>query len=170
MGLSSGGMPSVLPKAPCRSCIFPIEPNMCAFSRKRLCIFTQTFASVVSNVCIGGFKRLHWWFQTFASAVSNVCVQIGQKSGMGVCPSFWPDRCRGGMLFPVPLIPTSLQQNSSLLLICCARSQEGAAEGLSESSWYHLGMWPGLCLQFRPIPAGSFLLDQDGTSFAYIDA
>ena len=86
MGLSRGGMPSVLPKAPCRSCIFPIEPNMCAFSRKRLCIFTQTFASVVSNVCIGGFKRLHWWFQTFASAVSNVCVQIDQKSGMGVCP------------------------------------------------------------------------------------
>ena len=60
--------------------------NVCAFSRKRLCIFTQTFALAVSNVCIGGFKRLHWRFQTFASVVSNVCVQIGQKSGMGVCP------------------------------------------------------------------------------------
>ena len=115
--IAQGGMPSVLPKAPCRSCIFPIEPNMCAFSRKRLCIFTQTFASAVSNVCIGGFKRLRPRFQTFASVVSNVCVQIGQKSGMGVCLSFWPDWCRGGMLFPVPLIPTSLQQNSSLLLI-----------------------------------------------------
>ena len=70
-----------------------------------------------ANVCAFSRKRLHWRFQTFASVVSNVCVQIGQKSGMGVCPSFWPDRCRGEMLFPVPLIPTSLQQNSSLLLI-----------------------------------------------------
>ena len=70
-----------------------------------------------ANVCAFSRKRLRPRFQTFALAVSNVCVQIGQKSGMGVCPSFWPDRCRGGMLFPVPLIPTSLQQNSSLLLI-----------------------------------------------------
>ena len=84
--IAQGGMPSVLPKAPYRSCIFPIEPNMCAFSRKRLCIFTQTFVHFHANVCIGGFKRLRPRFQTFASVVSNVCVQKGQKSGMGVCP------------------------------------------------------------------------------------
>ena len=84
--------------------------NVCAFSRKRLCIFTQTFALAVSNVCVRGFKRLRPWFQTFAS-------RWAKNQGWGVCPSFWPDRCRGGMLFPVPLIPTSLQQNSSLLLI-----------------------------------------------------
>ena len=58
MGLSRGGMPSVLPKAPCRSCIFPIEPNMCAFSRKRLRPRCQTFALAVATVCVHGFKRL----------------------------------------------------------------------------------------------------------------
>ena len=39
-----------------------------------------------ANVCAFSRKRLRPRFQTFASTVSNVCVQIGQKSGMGVCP------------------------------------------------------------------------------------
>ena len=70
--------------------------NVCAFSRKRLRPRFQTFALAVSNVCVHGFKRLR---------PDRPKIRYG-----GLSCSFWPDRCRGGMLFPVPLIQTSLQQ------------------------------------------------------------
>ena len=83
--------------------------NVCAFSRKRLRPRFQTFASAVSNVCVHGFKRLR---------PDRPKIRDG-----GLSCSFPPlsQVPAYGLLFAhgisVPLIPTSLQQNSSLLLI-----------------------------------------------------
>ena len=95
--------------------------NVCAFSRKRLRPRFQTFALAVSNVCIGGFKRLRPRFQTFASVVSNVCVQIGQKSGMGVCPvvSRHSRKCRHtGCALPTAFLFLSYRQAFSRIPHC----------------------------------------------------
>ena len=73
--------------------------NVCAFSRKRLCIFTQTFAS----------------------AVSNVCVQIGQKSGVGFYPvvSRHSRKCRlTGCSLPTAFLFLSYRQAFSRIPHC----------------------------------------------------
>ena len=74
-----------------------------------------------ANVCAFSRKRLHWRFQTFASTVSNVCVQIGQKSGMGVCPvvSRHSRKCRHtGCSLPTAFLFLSYRQAFSRIPHC----------------------------------------------------
>lgn len=83
--------------------------NVCAFSRKRLRPRFQTFALAVSNVCVHGFKRLRPDSPKIRGGVLSCSFPaLSQVSAYGLLFAHG---------IPVPLIPTSLQQNSSLLLI-----------------------------------------------------